>query len=86
MTPAPVANQIDQEVLLELLAVGPGHSCDGDTGFRIISIHMDDGHLKATCKVGSVERRARVAIISGETNLIIEDDMDRSADMVALEL
>ncbi len=52
---AAVADQVDQKVFAELLAVSEGHAGGGDAGFGIVGVDMDDGDLKAFGQVAGVQ-------------------------------
>lgn len=47
--------------------------------FRIISIHVEDGRVDNASNIRTVWRGTRVSGISGETDLIVGDNMDGSS-------
>ena len=55
-------------------------------GFGIFAVHMEDRDLKHLGDVGGISAGARLARDSGETDLIVDDDVQRAADGVAGEL
>src|SRR5579859_1851980 len=78
MAPAPVAYQVDQEVLVEAHAIGMRQTNRGHAGFWLIRVDMDDRDLEALREVAGVQRRAPLGRSGGESDLIIDDDVDRS--------
>jgi hypothetical protein len=86
VSPAAVADQVDQEILAEHLAVGVGHARHRDAGDDIVGVDMDDRDLEAFGQVAGIQRRARIAWIGGEADLVVGDDMDGAAGAVAGQL
>ncbi len=63
---APVTDQVDHEVLLELLAVGVGHVDGGEAGFGIIGVDVDDRDLEPLRQVAGVLRGAGILLLGRE--------------------
>ena len=82
---AAVADQVDDDVALELLAVGHREPRRGDAGLDVVGVDVDDRDVVALRHVGGVRRRARLLGIGREAHLVVGDDVDRPAGLVALE-
>jgi hypothetical protein len=76
---AAVADQVDQEILLEAGAVGVGQPGHLDAGGRVVGIDVDDGNLEALGQVAGVERAAALRGRGGEAKLIVGDDVQGAA-------
>ena len=79
---APVAEHVDDNRLLEFL---PEFGCDlgGEHhGLRIIAVGMENWRLDHLGDIGGVRRRARIARIGREPDLVIDDEMHRAAGAV----
>ena len=85
VAPAPVADEVDDHVLPELLAVLEGEA--GDVGHRlgVVAVHVEGRGVDHLRDVGRVGRRARVLRHRGEADLVVDDDVDRAARAVAVE-
>jgi hypothetical protein len=81
---APVAEHVDDDRLLELLPELGGDLGDMHDGFGIVAVHVEDGRLDHARHVRAIRRRARVARIGGEADLIVDDEVDRAAGAVTL--
>ena len=81
-----VAEHVDHDVFFEGLPELRRDPGDVNDGFDIVPVHMKDRGLDDLGHVGAVRSRACVDRIGGEADLIVDDEMDRSADAVALEL
>ena len=81
------ADDVDDDVLLEGLAVldrDPRH--EGDR-FRVVAIDVEDRRLGHLEDVGAVDRRAQVTRVrGGEADLVVDDDVHRAAGAVAARL
>lgn len=51
---APVADQIDDDVLVERLTIVEGQACDPDNGLGVVSVDVEDRGLDRPCHVGGV--------------------------------
>ena len=83
---AAVADQVDDDVLVERLAVlerQPGHP---DAGLGVVAVDVEDRRLHHPGDVGAVERGARRAGRGGEADLVVDDDVDGAAGAVAAQL
>ena len=55
-------------------------------GFRIVAIHMEDRRLNHLRDVGRVWREARLTRRRSEADLVVDDDVNRSAGAIAGQL
>ena len=76
----PEADQVDEHILVKLLAELGRHFDREQTSFGIVAVDVENGRLDHLGYVGAIKRSARVAWIGGrEPDLVIDDDMNRSA-------
>ena len=81
MAVAAVADEVDDHVLLELLAELVGQAGDLDHGFRIVAVHVEDRRVDHLGEVGAVQRGAGVfALGRGEADLIVDHQVQGAAD------
>ena len=85
VTVAAIAHQVDQVVELEALPVCDRQPGRLDAGDRIIGIHVGDRNLEATRQAAGVTGAEGLFRIGGEADLVVGDDVDDAADVVALE-
>ncbi len=83
--PAPVAHDIDHHIAVESVAVHYGEPGGGETRFRVVGIHMDDRRVEPLGEVARVVRRAALARLGREPQLVVGDEVNRAARAVALE-
>src|SRR5579885_2595457 len=86
VAPAPVADKIDQDILVELVAIGVRQANGRQTGIGVIGIDMNDGNLEALCQIAGEMRRAAILRLGGKTKLVVENDVDGTTDLIALQL
>jgi hypothetical protein len=82
VTMAPVADEIDDDVVTE-----PATEChrqpDGcECGLGVVGVDVHDRHVEAFGEVARVTGRAAVARIGREANLVVRDYVERAADRV----
>src|SRR5580704_5576074 len=82
---AAIAEHVDHNGLLELLPELGRDLGSEDDGFRIVAIDVENRRLDHFSDVGRVRRRARITRIGGEADLVVEDEMHRSAGAVAAQ-
>src|SRR5262245_49177437 len=82
---APVAEHVDDDRLAEALAVLRGDLGDIDHGLGIVAIHVKDRRIDHLGDVGGVGRGARKARRGRETDLIVDDEMQRAAGTVSAQ-
>ena len=84
VTPFAVADDIDHDVFVEFLTVVQS-GLDGEANaFRIVAVDVDDRSGNHFRHVGTMHGRTGVAGIgSGEADLVVDDDVNRTAGGVA---
>ena len=82
---AAVADQVDQEVEREALAVGPGQPRRLDARLGVVGVDMHNRHLEAAGQSAGVAGRERLVRIGGEPELVVGDEVDGAADVPAGE-
>ena len=70
---------IDQEILAEVRAVLDRQSHDVYARFRIIGVDVNDRNLEPLGEIAGVARGSRIDGIGREPDLIVDDDVERSA-------
>ena len=83
---APVAEHVDHDIGLEGVAELRGDAGDVDDRFRIVAVHMEDRRLHDLGELGAIGAGAAVHRIGREADLVVDDEMDRAAGAVAVEL
>ncbi len=82
----PVADEIDDDVAVELLAVVEREARDPHDGFRVIAVDVDDRRLHGLGHIGRVVRRAGRVRRGREADLVVDDHMHGAAGPVAAQL
>mmetsp|Transcript_84960 Transcript_84960/g.203634 ORF Transcript_84960/g.203634 Transcript_84960/m.203634 type:complete len:539 (-) Transcript_84960:195-1811(-) len=78
---AAVANNIDDDICLPGLSpLGGELECTGDC-HRVITVYMQDGKIEALAKVRGVQGGPVIHRIRGEAHLVVDDNMDSSANV-----
>ena len=80
-----VTEQINEYVLSEFLTVIQRDLHSEGHGLHIICVHMEDGALGDLGHIGAIGAGAPVDVVGGEANLVVGDDVDRTAGGVGLE-
>ena len=83
--PAPVPDEVHEEVLPETRAIRDRDPHRDHARLGVIRVHVDDRHLEALRHVARVARRARIDRIGGEADLVVHDDVQRAAHAVRAE-
>ncbi len=84
---APEADEIDEHVAVILLAIFHRELDREQAHLGIVRIDVEDRAVRHLRDVGAVERAARVARVGrGEADLVVDDDVDRAAGVVAARL
>ncbi len=85
VTEAAVADEVDHDVLAEALTVGHREADGRDRSLRVVGVHVDDRHVESLGEIGRVARRAALARVGREADLVVRDQVQRAARRVALE-
>jgi hypothetical protein len=86
VTAAAVADEVDDDVLLERLAELEGHPRHADARLGVVAVDVEDRRLDHPRHVGAVDRRARRRGRGREADLVVDDDVDGAAGAVAAQL
>ena len=82
---APVAEHVDDDILVEFLPVLRRHLGGVDHRFRIVTVHVEDRRLHHQGHIRRIGRRARIHRARREADLVVHDEVDRAARAVALQ-
>ena len=82
---AAIADEIDDDVVAELLAVREREADRRDRRLGIVGVDVDDRHVEALGEVARVARRASLGGIGREADLVVGDEVKRPARRVAVE-
>src|SRR5687767_3238286 len=74
-----IADDVDEKILAESRPILDPESHDLDARGRVVGVDVDDRNLEAFREIARVVRRARVARIGSEADLIVHDDVQRAA-------
>ena len=83
VTVAAVADHVDDHVLLELLAIFGGHAGAMDDRLRVVGVDVENGRGDDLGDVGAIGRRARIFGRRGEADLVVDDDVNGAAGLIA---
>src|SRR6266403_1446686 len=87
VVPVPaVADEVDEDVLLEALAKADGQAGRLHGGLGVVTVHVEDGRLDDLGDVARVGGEAVRLGRRGEADLVVDDDVHRAARAVAVEL
>ena len=81
-----VADEVDHDVALELLAVAEREFRDPHDRLGVVAVHVEDRRLDGLRDIRRVDRRPGVARHRREPDLVVDDDVDRAARAVAAQL
>ena len=82
---APEAHEVDHDVALEALPVLGGQAHHVDAGLGVVPVHVEDGDVEHLRDGRGVDARARVLGVGGVADLVVDDDVDGAAGVVAPE-
>src|SRR5699024_900336 len=86
VTAEAVANQVDEDILAEAATVLGGQLTYPDNSFWVVAIDVEDWAVKALGQVSGVVGRTRRVRGSGETDLVIDYHVYRTAGGVTTQL
>ncbi len=84
--PPPVADQVDDHVLPELLPVGEREPAHPHDRLRVVAVHVEDRRLDHPGDVRAVHARPGVLRRGGEADLVVDHDVHGAAGPVAAQL
>ena len=83
MAVAAVADEIDDHIGAELVAILGGESGDADDRVDVFAVDVEDGNRLAARDAGGEARGVLFGIAGGEAEKIVDDDVDGAADGVS---
>ena len=86
VTVAAVAIKVDDHIAPEFLAEIERHLGDGDHGERVFAVHVENRRLDRLGHVRRIQRGTRVGRQGGETDLVVDHDVQRASGLVAGQL
>ncbi len=78
-----VAEQIDDDIGSERVAVFKSEASDARHRVRIFGIHVEDGNRQALGEIGSEAAAGGLVRLGGESDQVVNDDMQRAAHVIA---
>src|SRR5690606_978131 len=85
MTKAPIAEHVDDDILVEGLPELSRDARDMHHRLGIIAIHVENRRLDDLCNVRAVRAGARIYRVRREADLIVDDEVDGPPDAIALQ-
>ena len=82
---APVADEVDHEVVAELRPVGERQPHGRQRRLGIVGVDVHDRHVESLGQVARVAGRAALGRIGRVADLVVRDQVERAARRVALE-
>ena len=79
-----ITDNINDDICLELLSPISGELMDESDSFSIITVDVEDGTVVSLANVGSIWRGSCETRVSGETDLIVDENMDCSSPRIRL--
>ena len=83
---AAVAHHINEDIGVELLTVLGGQLHGKHHGLGVVAVHVQHRRINNLGQVGAVNRRAGILKIGGETDLVVDHEVDGAAGLVAFQL
>ena len=80
---APVADEVDDDVVAEARPEGHGEPDRGDGRLRVVGVDVEDGRVEALGEVARIPRRAPLGRVGREADLVVRDDVERAARRIA---
>ena len=85
VTVPPISDQIDQEVEPELVSIRPGQAGRFNARHGIIRVDVNDRDLESAREAACIARAVRLFRLGRESELVVGDEMNDPADLIALE-
>src|SRR5262249_51754857 len=86
MSMATIADEIDDNITLERIAIVGSDLCHSNHGVYVFRIHVKNGDGLTLGQIGSEARRLVFAGHGGETDQIVGNDMKCAADRVSWKI
>ena len=74
-----VADEVDDDVVAELLAIRERESDGRDRRLGVVGVDVDDRDVESLRQVARVPRRAAFGRVGREADLVVGDEMERAA-------
>mmetsp|Transcript_57444 Transcript_57444/g.65878 ORF Transcript_57444/g.65878 Transcript_57444/m.65878 type:complete len:308 (-) Transcript_57444:736-1659(-) len=81
-----VAHEINDDVALVLLAEAGSNAGALDNGIDIVTVNVEDRGVANARQISAIWRRSTLLRISGETDLVVDDNVNGSADVEVLQV
>ena len=81
-----VAEHVDDDGLVEFLPEFDRDLGREHHGFRVVAVDMEDRRVDHLRHIGRIRRGPRVARIGGEADLVVDDEVQRTAGAVAFQV
>ena len=81
-----IANHIYKHIRMKLATKARSDLGTFYYGFRVITVHMQYRRLYHCCQRSTIVGASRIIEVGRETNLVINDEMNRTAGIIAFEL
>jgi hypothetical protein len=85
VTVATVADEVDDDVGVELVAILGGEGGDAYHGSGVFRVDVEDGDGQATGEVGREARGVGLLRLRGKSDEVVDDDVNAAADRVAVD-
>jgi hypothetical protein len=82
---AAIADEVDDNIGAELVAIVGGDGGDAHDSFGVFGVDVEDGNRKALGEIAGEARGVRLIGVRGEAEQVVGDDLDCSADVVAVQ-
>ncbi len=82
---APVADEVDDHVVAELLPVGEREAHGGDRRLGVVRVHVDDRDVEALGEVARVAGRAALVRVRREADLVVRDQVQGPTGRVSVQ-
>ena len=86
VTAPAVADQVNDDIGFELLAVPKGNFCDPENSLGVIAVHVENRCLDGLCHIGGIDRSPGVVGEGGEPDLVVDDHVHGSTGPIGTEL
>ena len=85
MTEFSVAYKVDDDITVKLLSELSGELESALDIFHTVSVHVENWRVNCFGDISAVGAGSGLAWVSCETNLVVDDNVDGTADFVVIE-
>ena len=86
MSILPVANQVNEDILVEFLSIAHRNFHASVQYIRLISVHMEDRGLYHLRNFGTVVAGPSVFRVSGKSHLVVHNNVDDTSASVVFQI